>query len=151
MNLSVGQRMNKIRRFGIFVWHKRLRSKTARTLMFNLPIWGWCKKVWVIARAAAARFLKFCYEARKERRRIQCGDISLYILCGVCLFFSKTAVHAKEASRAVIWMAKDGKNTHLCIESQSFRFRQDSAGVAWKVPTFTGLWSTLTWKKLPRC
>ena len=103
------------------------------TMVSVVRFWPYLNIWWIqsIARAATARFLKFCYEARKERRRILCGDISLYILCGVCLFFSKTAVHAKEASRAVIWMAKDGKNyTHLCIESQSFRFRQDSAGVA---------------------
>ena len=30
-----------------------------------------------------------------------CGDISLFILCGSCIFFFESAVHTKEASCAV--------------------------------------------------
>ena len=89
---------------GVFFAAKILRGELPR---YRLPLPEFAANVIpcsapLIARAATARFLKFCYEAQKARRRSMCGDISLYILCGVCLIFSKTAVHAKEASRALI-------------------------------------------------
>ena len=65
-----------------------------------------------IGQAATARFLKFCYEARKERRRSMCGDIALYILCGVCLFSSK--VPYTQSKRAELWH-ESNKEKYLAL------------------------------------